>query len=240
MYSHHKFGHRFQGSPDPHVSYIVCSLPRSGSSLLCDVLAGTELAGAPTEYFDRNQMEAFSHEWETAGLEEYMRELRARKTSPNGVFGLKAHFHQLRDVLGERDLDAELPGLRLVYIRRRDHVKQAVSWARAIQTGQWASDHSAGATEPRFDATAVRELIERIEREEGQWEELFALRGQEPLRFEYEDLARSPDAAARRVLTFIGADVPRDFAVPPPTIARQADGLSEEWVRRYRESTGGP
>ena len=160
MYSHHKFGHGWEGSPPPHVSYIVCSMPRSGSSLLCDVLAGTELAGAPTEYLDLNQMEAFQREWEVSGLEEYLAALRDRKTSPNGVFGLKAHFHQLRDVLGERDLDAEFPGLRFVYIRRRDHVRQAVSWARANQTGQWASDHPVRHPgEPRFDQAEIAALI---------------------------------------------------------------------------------
>ena len=69
MYSHHKFGHEWQGSPAPHVSYMVCALPRSGSSLLCDVLARTELAGAPTEYFDLEQMRAFAREWRVSGTE---------------------------------------------------------------------------------------------------------------------------------------------------------------------------
>jgi LPS sulfotransferase NodH len=233
VYSHHKFGHRFEDSPPPHTSYIVCSLPRSGSSLLCDVLAGTELAGAPTEYFDGKQMEAFEREWGVTGIEEYLAALRDRKTSPNGVFGLKAHLHQLRDALGERDLDGEFPGLRLVYIRRRDHVRQGVSWARAIQTGQWASDHPAGVAQPRFDGGEIAGLIERIEREEQQWEELFEARGEEPLRFDYEELAPAPNEAVRRVFEFIGVEVPAGFEAPAPTIARQADALSEEWVRRY-------
>ena len=236
MYSHHKFGHGWEGAPPPHVSYIVCSLPRSGSSLLCDVLAGTELAGAPTEYLDRNQMEAFEREWGVSGMDDYLQALRARKTSPNGVFGLKAHFHQLRDVLGKRDLDAEFPGLRLVYIQRHDHVRQAVSWARAIQTGQWASDHPVRRGEPHFDAAEIRTLIDRIEREEAGWDEFFAQRGERPLRFDYAELAAAPGAAVRQVLEFIGVEVAADFEPPQPTIARQADELSEDWVRRFRDS----
>jgi LPS sulfotransferase NodH len=238
VYSHHKFGHEFENAPPPHVSYIVCSLPRSGSSLLCDVLAGTELAGAPTEYFDRNQLEAFEREWGVAGIDEYLEALRAKKTSPNGVFGLKAHFHQLRDFLGEHDLDAELPGLRLLYIRRRDRVRQAVSWARAIQTGQWASDHPCGTATPRYDTAEIRVLVERIEREEVQWEELFRRRGDAPLRIDYEELTPDPGAAVRRVLRFIGVEVDEGFEPPAPSIARQADNLSEDWVRRYLEDAG--
>ena len=236
MYSHHKFGHGWEGAPPPHTSYIVCSVPRSGSSLLCDVLAATELAGAPTEYLDRNQMEAFQREWSVSGLDEYLQALRDRKTSPNGVFGLKAHFHQLRDELGGRDLDAEFPGLRLVYIRRRDHVRQAVSWARAIQTGQWASDHPVRlAVTPRFDSAEIARLMAQIEREEQHWERLFAERGEQPLRIDYEELAQALAPAVRQVLEFIGVTVPLDFEPPPPTIAKQADELTEDWVRRFRE-----
>jgi trehalose 2-sulfotransferase len=234
VYSHHKFGHRFEGAPPPRVSYIVCSLPRSGSSLLCDVLAGTELAGAPTEYFDREQMAALAREWGTDSLDDYLQALISRKTSLNGVLGVKAHFHQLRDVLGRRDLDAVFPDLHLLYITRRDHVRQAVSWTRAAQTGQWASDHPVRRGEPRFDADEIAELIRRIEREERQWEDFFSTRGAAPLRIEYERLVPSLDETVREVLRFLGVDVPHGFEPPAPTIARQADGLSEEWVRRFR------
>ena len=98
MYSHHKLGHQWDDSPPPQVSYIVCALPRSGSSLLCDILAATELAGAPTEYFDDNQRTVFARHWNVArDAREYLDAMIARKTSPNGVFGLKAFIGHLRD-----------------------------------------------------------------------------------------------------------------------------------------------
>jgi LPS sulfotransferase NodH len=34
-----------------HTSYLICSTPRTGSSLLCDALTGTGVAGRPEEYF---------------------------------------------------------------------------------------------------------------------------------------------------------------------------------------------
>ena len=233
VYSHHKFGHAFEGAPPPHVSYIVCSMPRSGSSLLCDVLAGTELAGAPTEYFDRNQMEAFQREWGAPTVEDYLSALVSKKTSLNGVFGVKAHFHQLRDALGDRGLDDLFPDLHLIYIARRDHVRQAVSWARAIQTGQWASDHPVREGEPRFDPALLRDLLGRIEREERDWQRFFESRGAEPLRIDYEELTGAVNQTVLRVLAFVGVPVPDGFEPPRPTIERQADALSEEWVRRY-------
>ena len=233
VYSHHKFGHAFEGAPPPHVSYIVCSMPRSGSSLLCDVLAGTELAGAPTEYFDRNQMEAFQREWDASTVDAYLSKLLSKKTSLNGVFGVKAHFHQLREALGDRRLDDLFPDLHLIYIARRDHVRQAVSWARAIQTGQWASDHPVRGGEPRFDPAQLRDLLGRIEQEERDWQAFFESRGAEPLRIDYEDLTGAVNQTVLRVLAFVGGSVPDGFEPPRPTIDKQADELSEEWVRRY-------
>ena len=38
------------------MSYLVCSIPRSGSSLLCELLGGTGLAGAPAEFFHPDKM----------------------------------------------------------------------------------------------------------------------------------------------------------------------------------------
>ena len=35
----------------PTTAYIICGTPRSGSTLLCDLLAGTAAAGRPNSYF---------------------------------------------------------------------------------------------------------------------------------------------------------------------------------------------
>jgi trehalose 2-sulfotransferase len=37
--------------PHPATSYLLCSTPRTGSSLLCDALRATGVAGRPEEYF---------------------------------------------------------------------------------------------------------------------------------------------------------------------------------------------
>ena len=34
------------------ISYLVCATQRSGSTLLCELLKGTEVAGVPDEFFE--------------------------------------------------------------------------------------------------------------------------------------------------------------------------------------------
>jgi LPS sulfotransferase NodH len=39
-------------SPQPHIPYLVCATPRSGSTLLCELLTATGVAGRPAEHFE--------------------------------------------------------------------------------------------------------------------------------------------------------------------------------------------
>src|SRR3954467_13591327 len=39
----------------PDHSYLVCATPRSGSTLLCELLAATGVAGRPAEHFEHLQ-----------------------------------------------------------------------------------------------------------------------------------------------------------------------------------------
>jgi trehalose 2-sulfotransferase len=230
--SHHKFDHVFEGAPPPEVSFAVCSIPRSGSSLLCDLLATTELAGAPMEYLDEDAIRAFGRIWGMDAFEDYLDALLARKTSPNGVFGLKLLYGQLRELAG-RELGDVFPNPRFIYITRRDHLRQAVSFARATQTEQWASDHPAPSHLPVFDPDQIQHMLEWIERDERLWEEYFELRSISPLRIVYEDFVAAVDGTVLRAMEHIGIELPAGFRLRPATISKQADELSEDWVRRF-------
>lgn len=220
---------------NPGHCYMVCSLPRSGSSLLCELLAGSGVAGNPAEFFDRARMAALRAEWGAASFEDYLNELRARMSGSNAVFGFKAHFPQLREAFRARDVTRVFPDLRCVHVSRRGVLRQAVSFARAEQTRQWTSRGPLRGEPPRFDAAHIRGLLERIQREEQLWESFFERHGSTPHRVVYEDLAEAPAATVLEVLAYLEIDVPDGLRIGPPRLQRQADLVSEEWVRRYQE-----
>ena len=70
-------------------SYLVCATPRSGSTLVCQALAETGVAGRPEEYF-----EALRHSGRPRRPEEYF---------------LGVEDQSIRDHLGERGIGAEQP-----------------------------------------------------------------------------------------------------------------------------------
>jgi LPS sulfotransferase NodH len=240
LYFHHKTDPVFEDAPPPTTTFIVCSMPRSGSSLLCDLLASTELAGAPTEYFDRNQMDALRGRWGTTTFEDYIARLLKSATSPNGVFGLKAHFHQFADAFRGIDPASVLPNLHLIYVTRRDRVGQAVSFAIATQTEQWTARQAPAGGEPAYDGGQIRYMLDWIEREERAWESFFAGREEPLLRIVYEEFAGSVEKTVLDAMDFLEIALPTGFAVPAPTLSRQAGPLNLAWAERFERERSGP
>jgi LPS sulfotransferase NodH len=117
---------------------------------------------------------------------------------------------------------------------REDRLAQAVSWWKAMTTGKW-TDGRPVTGEPRFDADGIVARLRRIEEHTEAWRGWFAANGVEPLPVTYERLAADPSAEARRVLAFLGVEVPPDLQIAAVT-ERQADAVNEDWIRRYRES----
>lgn len=233
MYAHHRFDHEFPPGTEVRCAYAVCSVPRSGSSLLCELLCLSGVAGAPTEYLDPEQQARFAETWRTNDLDTYLSALLTKKTSPNGVFGLKTHYDQMAATLGDRDLFDLFDGLRCISIRRADHVEQAISYAIAIQSNQWASTHDAtGAV--RFDRAQITELKAQIERDEQRWDAWFDEHGVEPLHIEYADLVADQIGTTVTVLRHLGIDPGDSLDGLTPTLTRQADGRSRRWALRYR------
>jgi LPS sulfotransferase NodH len=231
MYTHHKVDHEYPEATPTRLSYMVCSVPRCGSSLLCELLCNTEVAGAPTEFFDPELMGRFRERWGVTSDTDYVAQLLRRKTGPNGVFGMKVHWGQIGH-LPSADHAALFPALRHIHMRREDVVRQAVSWVRALQTNQWASSHEARA-DPHFDRGQIDFYLDVIRTEDAAWERYFAERKVVAHRVLYERLVEEPVDTLRAVLDFL--ELPADAAVTPAPLEleQQADALNDEWVARY-------
>jgi trehalose 2-sulfotransferase len=229
----------FKHRVEPVLSYMICSMQRSGSTLLTHMLTNTELAGVPHEYLRRDIIERLKRRWDVDTFDDYLRELLARKTSANGVFGVKAQWNQFALAVDGRDPTGLFPNMRFVYLRREDSLRQAVSWVKARQTGTWMTSfpHDRGA--PEFDRAQIEKIVRRIERADAGWESVFERHRITPYRLTYEQLAAAPARETTAVLQFIGVELPDDFHLDTPVLERQADDLTEEWVARYLEGSAG-
>jgi LPS sulfotransferase NodH len=167
----------------------------------------------------------------------------------NGVFAAKmmwnyfddfqARILELPGVEGltfNEALDKVFPQLRIVFVRRRDKVSQAVSLWKAIQTQQWRGAEENTLDEPRvvYDFKALSFLVDELHRWDARWEDWFHATGREPIRVIYEEFAQTRAATIGRVLDDLGVDPPEPEHEKGP-MTRQADDLSRDWVERFRE-----
>ena len=247
-------------------TFVIASLPRTGSTLLGHLLRLTGEVGDPREYLNPMQVRDFEvrfgettarrlgqrllrgpaiglatrGHWNQERLGRYLARVRMRRTGPSGWFGLKLHWHHLRFWFLDRGWPvAEVLGPeRWIWIRREDRVAQAVSWARALQTGRWAS-HQRALLPAVYRPRQISRLLHTIEANERAWQEFFERRGIEPLELIYEELVVAPGPQIAAVLARLGV------AASPPKIdglshARQGDATNARWIARFQAEAGRP
>ena len=251
------FDGRFDRPPDmPAIpvrrSLLLCSSPRSGSTLLTEALHRSGRVSCPTEYFDPTAAFADCYaRWGVATMVEYVAALHRYRVNDDGLLSAKMHWYQLQWLCSElasslsvRDgaygteravLEFVFPHCRYVRVIRHDRDRQAVSWAIADQLNRWTYDDrrcTKASTEFVYSFVAIDGFRHRLDEHEAHWDALLATVGAHVLTVAYEDLVRTYADTVAAVAAHIGVELPaRD--VPPPRLRRQADERSEEVLERY-------
>jgi trehalose 2-sulfotransferase len=232
---------------EPITSLFVCGVPRSGTSFLAHLLASTGVAGHPSEWFWRDDFERNSRAWGVTSWDEYLDRALERATTPNGALGAKVMWGHLGELLFRLRmrtrsyeaadlavLEAVFPSPRFVWIIREDKVAQAVSWAKAIQSGSWAA-HQPVTGEVEFDFEQVDWLHHEVRIHDGSWRRWFEGHGVEPFHLTYEELCAEGEGTILRVLAWLGLEPLPGAAIGPGSeLRKQADDVDAEWAARYR------
>ena len=245
------------GPPLGGRSYVVCSTPRTGSSLLCRALIASRVAGVPIEYLNPRDRAVLTGRWGCApSLETYAIAARHWRSSSAGVFGTKVHWHDLQracaEAAGENVVEATetdpaptyaravlerlFPSTTYLQTVRADVNRQAVSLWLAEHTGTWSSLHGSpprpGTAPYSFEGILAR--VELIQRQSRGWARFFAENGITPLVVIYEELVSDYDATVRRALGHVGVG-PSALEVPPPVTRKLADERSERLLIRFQQ-----
>lgn len=246
------------------LAYVVCTSPRTGSTLLCKGLAGTGRTGAPDEYFDRpaENMAYWMWRFRIANRSEFASKIVEATSTPNGVFGVKLHWTAYPDMhrafidsLTPRLADAwnrslnellheRFSAVRYIWLRRLDKVAQGISHFRADRSRLWEiskgqrAAKSGGGEAVEFDFRAIDHCISLATEFDHQWKNHFRRMGLTPLEIVYEEFMDSYDLVLRKVLDYLAvghADLPE----AEPQLERMADQKSLDWAGLYREMKSG-
>lgn len=245
-------------------SYIICGTPRSGSTLLCDLLTGTEVAGRPASYFRSESIPRWAHRLNVPIAERgltaipdrsYIHAVVKEGRGSTDIFGLRLMWDSVEDL--SRHLGRLFPGLKddrarfeaafgpalFLYLSRTDKVSQAVSHVKAMQTGLWhvtsegtERERTGPAREAVYDRDCIGKYVTELTAQEDAWTRWFADNRIAPVGLSYETLSRDPGSVLEIVLSALSLD-PDIAATVEPKTAKMSDVESENWVSRYRAET---
>jgi len=236
----------------PKLSYTIWFTQRTGSTLLEKAIESTGMAGVPREWFNcppdlLTTFKKTSH----AELQDYLYKLG---TTPNGIFGIshsfyEPHFSQLTETLrhfpvaGSAPLERTalwervFPNHRHIFMTRRNKVRLAVSWWRAIQSSEWHVSSSEPRKEvdlsDKYSFEAINHLYNECSMREAGIQEFFTEGGITPLNIFYEDFIQNYEATVRTILNYLDLDS-KSASIAPPALTKLADAVTEEWAQRFR------
>jgi trehalose 2-sulfotransferase len=242
----------------PTLTCVICSLPRSGSTLLSFGLGETGYAGRPREYLGPRTEGAYAEKWSLPKrytLRSFLTRMAAESMTSNGVSALKIHLYDLMQVLqrareefdqtlSERDLlEACFPNPRCIFIRRADKVRQAISFLRALDSMQWRRLHTEPVSERmavlNVDVQKIGPIVQTFSEQEAEWRSFFQRNDLTVHEVRYEDLAEAYAGTVLGALEFLGVGPATDVRLGPPRLARQSDRLTDEAVAAYLRHAGG-
>lgn len=244
-------------------SYVICTTPRSGSTLLCGLLSATGRAGCPNSHFHAPSLKrwvdaydidrtAFATTADT--VQAVFGAARSVGSGDTGLFGLRLQRGSFAYLMSQ--LDVVHPGLPsdharieaafgrtlFLHLSRADKVHQAISQVKATQTGLWhkAADGSelerlSPPKDAEYDAQSIAAALAELTAMDTAWVDWFQREKLEPLTICYEDLADHPSATVAAILEELGLDPDLADGVSP-TVSVLADAISHEWAERFRNA----
>jgi len=235
----------------PKLSYTIWFSQRTASTLLCQALESTGIAGKPGEWLYKQDLLKDYDQASPLDLQLFLWNIAS---TSNGVFGLKHSFfepafgqqieliRQFPNSSPEENNRAAIwesafPNHKHIFMTRRNKVRLAVSWWKAIQSKEW---HRVHGEKPRameltiaYSFDAIKHLYIECSMREAGMQEFFSDGKISPLTIVYEDFILNYEETIRLVLGYLGLDH-TSVEIPPPSLDPTADGISEEWAQRFR------
>lgn len=212
--------------------YVIRCGSRTGSTVLCELLSGTNRCGNPQEYFNPSLIESYRRQLGVpidAGFEEYKRVLLNKTATENRVFGTK--------IVGvgkqwTNYLDHNILPTHWIRIEREDKVLQAISRYKAWTTGKWSfKTGQKPPTEVDYSFFDIKWCLQEIEKEESEFDLFF--QDKDHLRIKYEvDILENPEQTVVAILSYLNISID-DLPIVEPKSIIIRDEQSYVWKDRF-------
>jgi len=236
---YHNYEAQFSPSHDfphhddpPRLSLILASTPRSRSHMLGHVLRETGAFGFPLEYLHPDEIREWQRRLATKTPHDTIREIQRRRTSVNGVFGVKIHYQHLLYFGGLSSIESLLPNPHYILLTRKDLLRQAVSHSIADQTGVFIDGMMPIASNPKYDFNEIDRRLRSLCLDVASWRYMLAASGRPFLEIDTDD-GTDVSSIVAKIAHFTGVHYDLQGVAVAPVTRRQSRSINGEWVDRY-------
>ncbi|HET6182684.1 MAG TPA: Stf0 family sulfotransferase [Acetobacteraceae bacterium] len=213
---------------------FICYTNRCGSHFLADCLLSTGKLNYAGEWFHADHIIAKCDGESLPDLGAFLGS--ALNEQQNGLYLSKVSVTQLIMLAEAGILDRIIARSAFIVLERNDKLGQAISYALALGTEQWTSEHEQRTAPEQvpFAPDIVSGFIEGLTVEMMLFDRFFAHNGIVPCHVIYEDLLAAPQQAVARIGAFLGFP---GLVCDPARMrfGQQRTAVNEDWRRRYLE-----
>jgi len=212
-------------------NYAIRCGSRTGSTLLCELLRSTNRCGKPEEYVNPSLIDGYRKEIglpQDANMIAYRNKLFNKRSSENGVFGIK--------VVGITEQAANFENMEMktshwIRLYREDKILQAISRYKAWATNIWHRKPGVVVPSVPYSFKDIDWCLKEIVAEEKHFDDFFADKDHISISYEF-DLLEDPEQTAIACLTYMDINI-EDLPNFKSNGNLHRDRQSYEWQERY-------
>lgn len=217
----------------PSKTLIIASTARCGSHMLGHALHKTNCFGFPLEYANSSNLSEWQKRLGISDFQGVMTELQRRRTSPNGVFGIKIHYSHIKKFGGFNNVVKLFPNAHYVLLSRKDILKQAVSLSIASQTGVWISGQIPVNTNPEYNFNHIDKCLRDIILQNSSWKYTLAASGCNYIDMDFEYVRKNLVHSIEKISEFMDVKLENNEIPNEQVTKKQSKNLNTEWAMKF-------
>jgi LPS sulfotransferase NodH len=238
----------------PQLSYTIWFSQRTGSTLLCKALESTGVAGKPDEWLYVESTYNLYNKYNVKTPEQLQNKLWDIASTSNGVLGLKLSSYEplmskmvetFRSFPGCKDSfnrpevwENAFPHHKHLWMTRRNKIRLAVSWWKAIKTGEWhlqtCEEKKQINVKDDYLYDALNHLFNEANLREALAQKFFDEAEIIPYTIVYEDFIRDYEGTVLSILNWLGIDS-KNVIVSTPYYEKLADEVNDDRAYRFEK-----
>jgi len=225
--------HDYSKVAAPSKVLIIASTGRCGSHMLGHALHKTKKFGFPLEYANGANLTEWARRLGSNDFKNVMSEIQQRRTSPNGVFGIKLHYPHIKQFGGFAGVVKYFPDAYYILLSREDVLKQAVSLSIAAQTGVWISGQKPVKDNPEYNFSHINKCLRDTILNNSLWRYTLAASGCNYIEMNFDYVRYNLAQSIENIANFIDIDIDKSEIPTDQVTKKQSSKRNAEWAMRF-------